>query len=291
MNPAWVTCGAAAVTAVAAACGGFAVRGSTAVPASLWAVLAALSLAGEAAAVAMGGLAEPAERSAVRVVVVALGVCPAMSLLGAKRPQHGVWQFIVVTLACVLSMPAVTAVLVRPGSMPDLHLLERCFLPLLVVIGWLNFIATQRSVAALLVAAGQVSLMWAFLPLVGDGEALPSEVEAAFTCVLASGAVLAVVQAGWWPAASRGARGPIPAIETPILALRETLGAAWTLRVIERFNAVAIERSWPCRLRFNGLSVDLAAQDDRWEAEAVRCMRSLLRRFASPAWIERNGGS
>ncbi len=259
-------------------------------PAAGWAVFAASSLAGEAAAVAMGWLTGPAERSAVRVVVVALGVCPAMSLLGAKRPQHGVWQFIVAALACVLSMPAVTAVLVRPGSMPDLHLLERCFLPLLVVVGWLNFVATQRSLAAFLVAVGQGALLWAFLPIVGVGEPLPAKVEAAFVCVLAAGAVVAAVQAVWWPAARQGAFGSAPLIDSPILALRETLGAAWTLRVIERFNAVAVKRGWPCRLRFRGLSVDSSAPRGPWKTEAVRCVRSLLRRFASTAWIERHGG-
>jgi len=291
MNPIWVTCGAAAVTAAAAACGGYLVRGSTAVPAAAWAVLAALALGGEAAAVAMGWLTDPPARSAARLVVVALGVCPAMSILGAKRPQHGVWQLIVATLACVLSMPAATAVLIRPGSMPEVHLIERCFLPLLVVIGWLNFVATKRSLAALFVAVGQISLLWPFLPLAGNGEPLPAGVEAAFTCTLAGGAILAATQAVWWPASIQGARARVPAIDSPMLALRETLGAAWTLRVIERFNAVAGERGWPCRLRFAGLEVDPDAPKERWEADAVRCVRSLLRRFVSSAWIARHGGS
>lgn len=291
MNPIWVTCGAAVVTAAVAAAGGYLVRGSTAVPAAVWAVVAALALGGEAAAGAMGWLTDPPARSAARLVVVALGVCPAMSILGAKRPQHAVWQLIVATLACVLSMPALTAVLIRPGSMPELHLIERCFLPLLVVIGWLNFVATQRSIAALLVAAGQFALLWPFLPIVGNGSALPAGVEAAFTGVLAGGAILAAAQAVWWPASRQGARGRMLAIDSPILALRETLGAAWTLRVIERFNAVAGERGWPCRLLFAGLEVDPAASHERWEAEAVRCVRSLLRRFVSTEWLARHGGS
>jgi hypothetical protein len=214
-----------------------------------------------------------------------------MSILGAKRPQHGVWQFIVATLACVLSMPAVTAVLVRPGSLPDLHLLERCFLPLLVVIGWLNFVATRRSVAAFLVACGQLGLMGTFLPIVGRGQPLSASVDATCACVLAAGAILASLQAGCWPVSARTVCSPMPAIDGPLVALRETLGAAWTLRVIERFNAVAAERGWPCRLRFSGVAIEPDAEAGGWKADAVRCSRSLLRRFASVAWIQRHDGS
>jgi hypothetical protein len=87
-----------------------------------------------------------------------------MSLLGAKRPQHGVWQLIVATLAVVLAMPAATALLMRPGSLPDLHLLERCFMPLLVLVGWMNFAGTRRAAAVSCIAAAQLLLLRGFLP-------------------------------------------------------------------------------------------------------------------------------
>ncbi len=290
MNPHWITFGAAVVTMAAALAGWYLVRGSTAVPATMWAAAAALALAYEAAVTATGGLQGQAAESCARLVVVAFGVGPAMSVLGAKRPQHGVWQFIVAALVGVLSMPAVTAVLVRPGSMPDLHLLEQLFLPLLVAIGFLNFIATTRFASAIMVAGGQVVLMWSFLPIVGDGQRLPTTVEAIGAWVMAAGAILAALQAMWWPASAWVARGASGAIDRPLIALRETLGAAWTLRVIERFNAVAVERGWPCRLRFAGLVLTQDARDGRWEADAIRCVRSLLRRFASAAWIERHSG-
>ena len=305
MNFVWITCGAAIVTAVVAVAGGYLVRGTTAVPAAAWAALAAAMLAGEAAATAAGWLVEPASQSAMRLVVAALAVCPTMSLLGAKRPQHGVWQFIVATLAFVLALPAVTSTLVRPGGLPDVHLLERFFLPILVVLGWMNFAATRHAAAAVLVAAGQLSLMWIFLPGVEQGQPLSAGADAAAATVVASGAVLAVVQSAWWPAGmasttgiagttgmtgTAGAGSLAAIIDRPVLAMRETLGAAWTLRIAERFNSVATERGWPCRLRFTGLVVDSQAAGGLWEREAIRCVRSLLRRFASPGWLHRHGG-
>ena len=42
-----------------------------------------------------------------RLVVAALSVCPAMfRFWEPRRPQHGVWQFIVGTLVAVLALPA-----------------------------------------------------------------------------------------------------------------------------------------------------------------------------------------
>ncbi|MFM8803062.1 MAG: hypothetical protein ACKOK8_03985, partial [Planctomycetia bacterium] len=163
-------CAAACLAAAVAAWGAWLVRGSTAVPAALWAVVASLALATEMGARATGALTDPAAAAAARLAVVSLALCPAMSLLGAKRPQHGVWQLIVATLAVVLAMPAASAVFMRPGSLPDPHPIERCFMPLLVLIGGMNFAGTRRAAAVACVAVGQLLLLRGFLPgVVMDG--------------------------------------------------------------------------------------------------------------------------
>jgi hypothetical protein len=250
-------------------------------------VAASVALAAEVACRAGGWLADPAAQSAARLAVAAVAVCPAMSLLGAKRPQHGVWQLIVATLGFVLAMPALSAALVRPGSLPHLHMLERCFLPVLVGVGWLNFIATRRGLAASLVAAGQLGLIWQFLPGASPERPPPALFDAACSVAIAAGAVLAVGQS-IRGRARRGAAGLAAAVDPAFLAVRETLGAAWTLRICERFNSIAATRDWPCRLRFAGTEGNLTAGP--WERDAVRCIRSILRRFVSPDWIARHGG-
>jgi len=121
--------------------------------------------------------------------------------------------------------------------------------------------------------------------------------------LVATGAAVAVVQSWRWPAGPRvdagGASRPAvrragvadpAALDAAYLALRETLGAAWTLRIAERFNAVAESRGWPCRLRFDGLHVEGDPDDRAWQADAVRTGEALLRRFASPAWLRRHAG-
>lgn len=286
MSPELSTCIAALLTAAMSAVGGWLARGTTAVPAAGWAVAAAVALAAESAARSQGWLVDPAARSAVRLVVVALGVCPAMSLLGAKRPQHGIWQLIVGTLAFVLMLPAVSATLVRPGSLPDVHMLEQLFIPLLVGAGWVNFVATRRWAAGTLVAAGQVGLVWPFLPGVSPESLPPATVDAACSWSIAAGAGLALVQAARG-VRCRAAQRLAAAVDPAFLALRETLGAAWALRICERFNSIAAARGWPCSLGLAGLEGDVPPGPG--ERDVIRCVRSILRRFVSADWIARHG--
>lgn len=282
---------------VAAAAGGWAayrVRGSTAVPAALWALAAAAALAAETSCRAAGGLGDPAAAAAARLAVGALGVCPAMSLLGAKRPQHGVWQFIVATLAFVLVMPAISARLMRPGSLPDVHLIGRFFMPLLVLVGWLNFAGTRRALPASCVAIGQILLMRGFLPGARPDAAGGMGLDALAAVLLAAGALFATIQtlvAAGRPAPP--AAGPLAAaIDPAFVALRDTLGAAWALRLAEAFNALATARGWPCRLRFGGIDEtggETGCKAAAWHADAAQAFRALARRFVDDGWLSRHG--
>lgn len=294
---------AALVTAAASCAGAFLVRGTTAVPAAWWAFAAALVFAVEAAIRAGGGLADPAAQAIARLMVAAVAVCPIMSLLGAKRPQHGVWQFIVASLAGILALPAASAALVRPGSPPDVHALQRWFMLALVLVAAMNFAATRHGVAAGLVAIGQLILIRQFMPFVEAGRHADPWLDAVAAGLVATGAAIAAAQSWLWPVRWLPARRPVTgvsarhegeadlaALVAAYLALRETLGAAWTLRIAERFNAVAESRGWPCRLRFDGLHMDGDAKGCEWHADAIRTGRALLRRFASPPWMRRHTG-
>lgn len=277
----------AAVAAAAAAAGGVIARGSTAVPAAAWGVAAAVAFGLEAEARRVGWL-DPPTASAARLVVVALATCPAMSLLGAKRPQHGVWQFIVLALGVTLAMPAVSTALIRPGTPPDVHLVERWFILGLVAVGWLNFAATRHGAAATLVAAGQVLLARPFLP----GSASEVEqpvVDAIGAGMAAGGSLLAAVQS--WSGGRRGrsSSGTAAGIDAAFMAVRETFGAAWAVRIAERFDAIAASRGWPCRLSFAGLRVADDAGGGHWQRDASRAFRALARRFVSDAWLSRHG--
>jgi hypothetical protein len=279
---------------IAAACSAFAVwrvRGSTAVPAAWWAVVACLALAFDAG-MRVRDPGDAAAAARLRLVVAALAVCPAMSLLGAKRPQHGVWQLIVASLAVVIAMPALSAWLVRPGSLPDVHLLSRGFLALLAAVGWMNFLATRNGPAATLVAAGQLAVIRPFLPGVATDRVLPQDSLDCFgASLLAAGALLAaalpLVRSR--ALATNAADAVSRSIDPPFLALRETLGAAWALRIAERFDSVASERGWPCRLSFRGVEVGGDPSDESWHRDALRAFKALMQRFVDDGWLARHG--
>lgn len=288
-----VTCIAATVAAGCAALAAWRVRGSTAVPAAWWAVAACLALALDAGS-RVGGPGDPASLARVRLVVAALAVCPAMSLLGAKRPQHGVWQLIVASLAVVIAMPALSAWLVRPGSLPDVHLLGRGFLALLAAVGWMNFLATHNGLSATLVTAGQLAVVRPFLPGVATEGALPQDSLDCFgACLIAAGAVLAAARPLVRQASAAPGRSDADAlsrsIDLPFLALRETLGAAWALRIAERFDSVAATRGWPCRLAFRGAEVGGDPADASWHRDALRAFKALMHRFVDDGWLARHG--
>ena len=294
------TSGVAIVFVILSLCGAWFVRGSTAVPAALWSAAAS-------AIFAMTTLQQVTQEIDIatlgiqRVVVAALSVCPVMSLLGAKRPQHGVWQFIVGALAAVLALPAASAVLIRPGSLPDLHILGQFFLPVLVIVGWMNFVGTRRAIAATLVALGHFGLIWPLLPGIQLESALPQATRdlVAISCMTAGG-FLAMAQAA--SARSRWRLVLADRVQLPpgdaefvcrvnacFLALRETLGAAWTLRLAERFDLIATRRGWPVRLTFQGVQIREESSDLKWEPDALRAMEALMKRFVSSAWLKRHG--
>jgi len=297
-TPPLIAAAAAGLAAGLAAWGLYRVRGSTAVPAAAWSIVACLALAGEQSALAVGGLSDPATAAAVRLAVVAASLCPTMSLLGAKRPQHTTWQFIVATLAFVLVLPAISARLVRPGSQPDIHVIERCLMAGLVLVGWMNFAGTGRAVAATCVAIGQILLARGFLPgATADAMGPGGGLDAVAAVLIAAAAGLAAIQSllgrrGAEYAARFLADGSLAAaIDPPFIALRETLGAAWTLRLAEGFDAVATARGWPCRLRFGG--IEAADAEDgggaAWHHDALHAFRALARRFVNDAWLARHG--
>ena len=292
---------AALVTVVAACAGAFLARGTTAVPAAWWAGGAALAFAVESAVRASGGLTDPASQASARLAVAAFSLCPIMSLLGAKRPQHGVWQFIVASLAGIIALPAASAALVRPGSPPDVHALQRWLMLALVLVAAMNFAATRHGVAAMVVAVGQLILIRQFMPFVDSLGQQVAALDAVAAWLVATGGIVAAGQSWLWPAqqrvvgselaSRRGGGADLAAFGAAYLALRETLGAAWTLRIAERFNAVAESRGWPCRLRFDGLHLSDDAEGCEWHADAIRTGRALLRRFASPDWMQRHAAA
>lgn len=288
-------CAGAVAVAAAAVRGAVAARGTTALPAAVWAAAAALALAVDGWARASGATAEPSAAAGARLTTVALSVCPAMSLLGAKRPQHGVWQFIVGALAAILVLPALATLATRPGSVPDPHLLGRAFVGVLLLVGGANFLGTRAAIPATVATAGMAILARGFLPWSDTESSFPPGGSAAAAAAAATDALAswAVAVSAWGAALRSPPPRPPPGtfaagIEPAWLALRDTLGIAWSLRIAERFDELAAGRGWPCRLGLGGVVPREASPVGPWQADARRALGALLRRFVSAAWLARH---
>jgi hypothetical protein len=207
--------------------------------------------------------------------VLTLG--PAVAVLGAKRPQHHTWQFIVVTSLVVLGMPAAEGWVFGAGRMPELHVARQMLLVGMVFVGWCNYIGTRWGVAVTLLAAGQITLL---APYVGWFAPLRSPTSVTRGTLL----IVAAIVVAWLM--KRRKIVASNALTEPWLPFRDLVGAAWALRVAERFNATAKANDWPIELTWRGLRSTAANRpletiDPVW----TQCCDALLRRFVSREWI------
>ena len=137
-------------------------RGSTLTGPWLWSIVAIGGLLAVEVIQLTEAIAAPLV-AALRFAVACLSLCPLMSLLGAKRPQHAAWHLIVASLWLVAVLPAASAYLLRRSPAIELHGIRVGLIAALVAIGLVNYFPTRFWKSACLVAAGQLLL---FSPVV-----------------------------------------------------------------------------------------------------------------------------
>ena len=212
---------------------------------------------------------------------------PTMALLGAKRPQHRAWQFIVASLLIVLWLPGFEAILYRPGAPLELHTTRRWFMLLLMLVALFNGLPARDWPSSVLYFLAQACLLGPYLPL-----AEYAEMRAMPLVGLTLWAAAAGLRASGLPRRPNGQA----AFDRLWLDFRDTYGMLWGLRVCERWNATAKAGDWNVRLRWAGLA-DASGQpphrlDPKERDAALRQLGSLLQRFVSRSWIaERLGDS
>jgi len=263
--------------------------GQTTLIAAWWWTLAALvawSLIEVAALVAPA--ASTLWLSPLRLAAVALSFCPVVALIGAKRPQHAAWNFVVLSLWGIVALPAAEAFFLNRGQRIEMGDARGWFLWILILLAPINFVPTRYWLASLLVAAGQILVLSPHLPLLrhvlvsfGVGQSTALSYLALATCV--SGLL-----AAW--AFSRYDRGAANAYDRLWLDFRDTFGLFWSLRVQERINAASQQHGWNLELAWSGFrqrsdSAPLASIDAAIEPTLRTTFKGLLRRFVSNTWI------
>lgn len=210
-------------------------------------------------------------------VPAVLTLCPIIAVLGSKRPQHHAWQFIVASAAVMLVLPAAEGWVFGQGRMPELHVARQGLITALIALGWMNYLATRFSVAVTLYMLGQTLLFASQVSWFAALNFAQARVAGAVTIALA--VIVAVIL----DTTRRPAQQPLDAVWRPF---RDQFGAAWSLRVAERFNATARENGWPVEVTWQGMhTVEANSLPVAHEPQASAALDALLRRFVSREWL------
>jgi hypothetical protein len=217
-----------------------------------------------------------------RLLAAALALCPAMSLLGAKRPQDKAWHFIVATFWLILALPALQAITLGKEGEMDAHPARSWFLAVTIVFSVLNSLFSRYWLCVLLAGIGQGLLLSPYLPW--PLSALANEPDTGLACY-AAGVVIAAVL-GQVP------RQPAAPLDRLWRDFRDAYGLVWTLRVAERINHTAAKNGWDVAVGVRGFRSPTEGQpavtlNVEQQHAFHQSLFNLLRRFVSPEWISR----
>lgn len=244
----------------------------------LWASLAYVGLlAGEF----WDELHAGASTDAVRFAACCLQLCPAMALLGVRRPHHRAWNVVVVSLWIVAVLPVGNEWLGRPLT---LHVARQWFMLAILVLGICNYLPTVFMVPVLVVGGLEVALLSGYLTQV-----MPAGLQ--FPDLSLPLLLLSMLFGGWWIGLGLPDRSARSVIDRVWLDFRDLYGGLWALRVQERVNAVAQQNRWPLRLTWGGIRHEATAapmQNDLEQAVATT-MVGIMRRFVSDPWLAARG--
>jgi hypothetical protein len=214
-----------------------------------------------------------------RLAAIALSFCPAVSLIGSKRPQHAGWNFVVLSLWAIVALPAAENFFLHPGEKLALGDARGWFLWILLLLGPINFVPTRFWLASLLIAAGQLLAASRYLALLQRPLVPHAELPGLALC--GCGLLAAAM------ASRRVAKGAMP-YDRLWLDFRDSFGLLWALRVQERLNASAQQYGWNIELTWSGFRQPLRSETpatDSNEPVLRTTFTGLLRRFSSHDWI------
>jgi hypothetical protein len=277
-------------------------RGTTLVAPCLWAILSAFTIAVGDAWMRSNAAHQTTFcfwQPVIQYVSACTSFCPVMAVLGAKRPQDGPWQWIVLSLWIVLVLPALQFILLPAGPRFELFAAWKIFLIGLMSLGLLNWLPTKYWLAGCCFCAGQLALFWetlARMPAIGPLLSGTSNLWGSLGSWLffASFVLVTLISV----LSTKGAPTDRPTLEGPDnqgdlirlnrrwLEFRDRYGSFWGLRILQRVNQTAAICQWPVRLQWWGFEqlnrsdpIKNLTVTSTQISEIDRTLNNLLRRF------------
>jgi hypothetical protein len=278
-----------------------AVAGTTLLAAWRWG-LAALGMSLVAAVAGALEAVSPGGIDHLWYAACVLWLCPAVAVLGARRPGSAAWSgFVMVPLLLMLEWPVSGVALASwISGVSKGPLFETLTLDWPELIGWLvvlglgtgNYLMTRRGGAVLGGAAGVLALLW---PLSGSllAGAWPDHVRLCGTVALAV--------ALWWAGPRGSVLGPEPDADRRRRLERawddycQAYGLVWAVRVEARVNEELARLEGGGTLGPGGVRFaeeDLVGEEvrDAVYRRAESTLRWLWGRFVDEAWVEKRLG-
>ncbi len=213
-----------------------------------------------------------------------LMLCPALAVLGARRPTVRVWNwFVILPFLLVFSWPIAAAA--RELSHGGPFALETPMLlgfAFVVVMGLGNYFGTRFTLPAI---GAAMSLLLLALPAADFRISwLPrADLSRSFASLLMS-----AVLCGACIAAKRPFTVRVP-LDQVWIEFRDQFGVVWSKRILERLNSMAEKDALSVRMSVTGV-VSVSGADAHPDAASVdeleKSLRWLLRRFVDEGWID-----
>lgn len=211
------------------------------------------------------GLALSSPREPELFVALSLTGCAGIAVLGARRPHAMAWNFVVLGLLSVLTLPLLEKWLIGVESWTQMRL---TFLAGTLILGAINYVPTRFALPTVVfsLAAGE----W-FVRMTGG----------TFLSMAPSAWESIGILAAPWFALGFARRIVGGGIDDEWLSFRDRYGLVWGEPVREQFNRSAEHAGLPVRLAWKGL---LATEDMSADVrvEAQRIFHALTRRFLEP---------
>ena len=218
---------------------------------------------------------------AIQFAAHALVFCPFMSLLGARRPQNKMWEFIVFSLWLILVLPALETVLLSPGQLADTEGIRAWFMLTLIGVSALNIILSRFWISGILIGISQFMLV---------NPNLPSWTHLSYSHAMEAGLSLAIASFLVAFIQPRPNRSNIREEDRVWLDYRDLYGGMWALRIKERINQSADLYDWDLRLTWTGfVTADGSDLPDVLPEKTEKVLHqhfyNLMRKFVTRQWI------
>ncbi len=215
--------------------------------------------------------------------VVLLSLCPAIAVLGARRPGAAAWTwFVMLPMLAVLGWPMLTVwgSDLRAGSF-QLEVPQLIGFVLILLMGAGNYVGTKFWASACLYAVA-LCLLVAPLSTVAPEGLQTGLARQMAGLALGGAAMMARVQ-------SRNRLSTLSPIDQLWDDYRNMFGIVWGNRLQERLNGVARQQAWPLEVTPMGIVWQESLTDEQRQETAAKLeqtLRWLLRRFVDPTWID-----